>query len=87
MRWNIPKECFCQDAELVLSMRYGTKEIETVSFPLEARKGWQLYRLINDTYWCLEGISSYKAELFVNGSLLDAWHHHLYTEIIEIPIT
>lgn len=73
--------------EIRLHVRYGTREIETFSAPITRRHGYKIYRLVNDDYWCLEGIISYKAQLYYRGDLVTEWKHHLWAEIIELSQT
>ncbi len=69
---------------LRLQVRYGNREIETLNMPIEKRKGWKIHRLINQDYWCREGILAFKAELIRAGEILDDWTHYLWTDLIEI---
>lgn len=83
LHWNLP-HC-CPPDELVLHVRYGTREQGTFRWSLHANaRGYRIYRLVNDDYWSKEGIVSYKAELFCGEELIDAWTHHLWTDVIEV---
>lgn len=82
IKWDIERQCL--PVELVLHVRYGNREQETVAWPIANPKGYQIYRLVNDDYWCSEGILSYKAELYKDGLQIADWEHHLWVEIIEI---
>ncbi|NGX60719.1 MAG: hypothetical protein K940chlam9_00187 [Chlamydiae bacterium] len=81
VRWDLPRRDV--EATLLLHLRYGNRETETVMRSLHTPKGYWTYRLVNDPYWCKEGILSYRAEIWQNGELLTDWTHHLYTELIE----
>jgi len=80
--WNLPK--WCLPLELKLHVRYGTREQATFSWPITLPQGYRTYRIVNDEYWCKEGIVSYQAELYHEGELLADWSHHLWADIIEL---
>ncbi|MCH9627067.1 MAG: hypothetical protein S4CHLAM2_07010 [Chlamydiales bacterium] len=80
--WNLPGRC--HPTELRLHVRYGTREQTTLSWPIDFSKGYRIYRLINEEYWCHEGIVSFKAELYENENLIIDWAHHLWTDIIQL---
>lgn len=80
--WSLPRR-FRPD-ELKLYVRYGTREQATISWPLSMSYGYRIYRLVNDAYWCLEGIVSFKAELYREGECIADWTQHLWTEIINV---
>lgn len=80
--WNLPRDC-CPD-ELKLSLRYGTRALDTVCWPIQSPKGHKIYRIINDTYWCNEGIIAYKAEMYRRGEVVAQWCHHLWADVIEL---
>lgn len=73
--------------ELRLYVRYGTREIEILSAPITRRHDYKIYRLINEDYWCKDGIISYKAELYWKGVCVKEWRHHLWAEVIELNET
>jgi len=82
--WNLPRDCLSRPVELLLHVRYGTREVETIKHTITRAYGSWIYRLINQDYWCREGIVSYQAQLCQEGRLIDEWDHHLWAELIEI---
>lgn len=82
VKWDVKRSCLPLD--LVLHVRYGTRDQATFTWPVAFSQGFRVYRLINDEYWCKEGIISYKAELYKDGVLITDWEHQLWVEIIEI---
>jgi len=82
VNWSLPGHCV--PLELVLHVRYGTREQATFTWPITRARGYRIYRIINDEYWCREGIVSFKAELYQDGVILTDWSHHLWVDIIEI---
>lgn len=85
IHYRIPAEDFCEGSALLISIRYGNQTGETVQIPLERRRGYYTYRLINDDYWERGGIFSYRVELFNGESVVACKEHHLWVEIIDLP--
>lgn len=86
VRWNLPRSCMVgsEPVFLRLQVRYGNREIETLSVPIKKCQGWKIHRLVNQDYWCCNGILAFKAELIRADQILDNWTHYLWTDIIEI---
>ncbi len=82
MQWNVPHPCL--PLELVLHVRYGSREDAIFSWPITRSRGHHIYRLINDEYWCREGIVSFKAVLYQDGEPLYDWKHSLWVDLIQI---
>jgi hypothetical protein len=82
--WRLPKECFKKTTSLALHIRYGNREIQTVSTVIEKQSGWWHYRLVNQDYWCRGGILAYRAELLQEGQIIAEWRHFLWADIIDI---
>ncbi len=83
VRWNLPSQAPCPTT-LRLSVRFGTREIETFTTPINNRNGYWIFRLLNQDYVCKQGIVSFKAEIFNGDVLLSSWRHFLWADIIEI---
>lgn len=84
VKWNLSRECVDDSLLLVVHLRFGTRENETIKVPLTKAFGFWVYRLLNQEYWCKGGIISYQAQLWHLGELVEEWNHHLWTELIEI---
>lgn len=83
--WKIPKKCFSSPLNLVLKIRFGSRELDAISVPIAKKRGTYIYRLINQEYWCKEGIISFQASLQnAQGETLETWNHFLWAEIINI---
>lgn len=65
-------------------MRYGNGEESVYTRSVTKRYGWCSYQLLNDDYWRLQDILSYKVELFHGSTCLDTWRHHVWAELIDI---
>jgi hypothetical protein len=75
----------CRDSKnLALTIRYKNKEWEKRVFPLTRRKGYFIFRVVNDNYWKRGGLLSYKVELCAEGCVIKTWTHHLFVEKIEV---
>ena len=83
--WSLPKHYRNLPLNLRLNIRYGNREIETVSIPIATLSGWSIHRLINEDYWCKGGILSFQAEILQEGEIITQWAHYLWAKIIEIP--
>lgn len=83
--WNVLRLKFDQPVELVLHVRYGDRSCESMKIDVDQPRGYWIYRLVNQEYWCKEGILAYHVELIQNGCVLAEWSHHLWAELIEIP--
>lgn len=84
VHWNLPRCCLDAPVTLRLHVRYGNREIETLTMLVEKRKGWKIHRLLNQDYWCRGGILAFQAQLLQGGEVLDDWTHYLWADIIEI---
>ncbi|MFN0065482.1 MAG: hypothetical protein ACKVOH_04515 [Chlamydiales bacterium] len=83
--WRLPSRFSLENSKLLLSVRYGDHAIEHFERALTERSGYWIYRLLNDEYWCRDGILSYSAKVVHNGQVIDQWDHHLWQEVIVIP--
>ncbi len=83
VHWRLP-DTAVQPAELVLQVRYGNHECETITHPITKRRGYWIYRLVNADYWEREGIVTYRATLCRGGTAICTREHHLWTEILTI---
>lgn len=79
--WHLAQKC-CPDL-LQLDVRYGNRCTDTITWPVHLSQGYRIYRLINDEYWCRDGIVSFKATLYRDGEILTSWTHHLWADVIE----
>jgi hypothetical protein len=72
------------DAEIVLKVRYGDRLDEVIRHKVEKMKGMFTHSLVGDEYFDRGGITAYKAELIVEGELVDEWQHQLWARVIRI---
>jgi hypothetical protein len=83
LKWNLPDCLFeMDDLHLELTMRFGNRKEEKKRIELVSRNGNYIYTLLNDDFFKLDGIQTYKVDLIGNGEVLDEWRHQLWTELI-----
>ncbi len=70
--------------ELLVDLRFGTRELDQVCIPLTQSSGFWVYKLINSDYWCRGGILSYRVRLLSDEGCLDEWKHHLWADVVLI---
>lgn len=85
LRWNLSKKSFPSSSlHLNLEVRYGTRAIETFEKEVCGKKGYAIFRLLNQDYWQSEGVISYRAVLFDEENLIAECRHPLWSELIVI---
>ena len=72
------------DAELVLKLRYGDRHDEVIRHKVSDREGMFTHSLVGEDYFNRNGIAAYKAELLVDGKLVDEWQHQLWAHVIRV---
>lgn len=84
VRWSLPT-CAMAANELILRlrMRYGNHEQQTLVTPIAERRGLFVYELLNDEYFCKEGIESYIAEIIADDEVIEEWRHQIWTDLID----
>lgn len=82
VHWKLPKSCMEKPVTLLFRVRYGNREIEEIATPITTYRGWWIHRLIDEDYWCKEGVISFQAQLLQEDQVVDEWTHFLWTEII-----
>lgn len=83
--WRLPEEFENhKDLRLVLTLRFGNRQDAELEVPICRFRGSFRYQLINDEYWEVCGISTYKVELYAGDCLLDCWYHQIWSEMIDL---
>lgn len=84
INWHLDKRYKCvRGLHLLLSVRYGTHEIEEVRIPIHRLWGQHVYRIMGCEYRDRSGIVTYKVEIVGDGEVMHTWHHQVWTELIE----
>lgn len=84
VKWRIPCWSSKDSFSLLVQLRYGDREVESLQIPIYKAGGYWMYKLVNEHYWCRGGIVSFKVTLLCNGCPLDIWKHSLWTDLIEL---
>lgn len=84
VHWNLSKQSLAKPLNLLLHIRYGNRELETISTLIKRRRGWWIYRLMDQDYLCKEGILAFQAQLVHGEEVLEQWTHYLWADIIEV---
>lgn len=84
INWKLPQRCrSLEDLHVLLTVRYGTHEMDEVKIPICRLSGQHVYRLMACEYRERCGIVTYKVEIVGNGQVLHTWNHQVWTELIE----
>lgn len=68
---------------LHLELFFGNWSRDELWVPLKRSTGWWRYRLLNDDYFSLGGIVSYRAEIYLEDELLEERCHPLFVNEIN----
>ena len=88
MTWHLPLHYF-NDAPLYLEyfIRYGNREEERYCIRLLKRKGSFSHTLLNEDYWCRQGVLAYKIICYGRSGCLESFSHQLWIDKIQFDIT
>lgn len=83
LTWTFPKKyANYGDHSIRLTLHFGNYTEEQLwIYPKEAY-GVYCYCLANQHYFDKKGLLAYKAELFVDGCLIEEWNHQLWARLI-----
>ncbi len=86
VRWKLASKFMAEGpkAEVVLKVRYGDRHDEVIHHVVEEDVGMFTHSLTGEEYFERGGITAYKAELIVDGELVDEWQHQLWARIIHV---
>lgn len=73
--------------EVLLHYKIVLRNYERVEETLRIRcpVGRIFYNLMNEDFYCTDGIMSYRVQIWGDGCLLAETRHHLYHEVIQPP--
>lgn len=84
IRWSVPPDCHFEKLTLHLSILFGDRQETEEWVTLETPTGIYVYPLLNEDYWNLGGIFTYKVELFGDDQLIQEWRHQLWADRLKI---
>ena len=83
IQWSLSS---CQleggDLRLHLKVRFTNHQEEEINVPVEKKKGYYLYNLLNQDYCDKGGILTYLAEIRSGECVVAVWKHPLWTNLI-----
>ena len=68
--------------ELYLWVRFVNHEEREIRIPIEKRKGYYLFELLDEEYCETGGILTYFAEIRQGDDVIATWKHPLWTSLI-----
>jgi hypothetical protein len=81
--WSLPKEFLCkEDLYLNITIRFRNKQELNKQVLIDQATGTYIYTLINEEYFKIDGILTYKVDLFANDEIIVEWRHQLWTELL-----
>lgn len=80
--WNLPRADL--EREIVLTIRYGDRSETTHNLILTSMRGLKIFELINEEYCQKQGISTFKADLYEEGCLIETVQHMLWCDLITL---
>jgi hypothetical protein len=84
VKWDLPRRFQGEELTLLFHIRFGNREQETLSVPINSHAGWWVYRLMNADYECKGGILSFQAQIIYQDAVVAEWNHYLWAEIIHV---
>lgn len=82
--WALPYQQPLADMHLVLTIRYGNHIQKQKKLRLKRRCGFYVFELLNEQFYRLAGIQTYKVELWDAKQCLASCHHALWKEWISV---
>jgi hypothetical protein len=85
VNWNLdPESIEGKETELLLTVRYGTREEALMTYPVDYYCGSVIYTLMNDEYRRKKGIVTFRADIMADQKVVACWRHQLWTELIRV---
>lgn len=83
--WSFPRSYLeFTDPYIIVHIRYRNHEEETLRLDNLHFSGTKVFTLLNDAFFDTEGILTYKAQLFMDDTILAEWRHQLWVELITL---
>jgi hypothetical protein len=81
--WNVPSRKL--PAEIDLQIRYGNRQFQQITHPIQTPAGYWTFRLMNKEYSKMQGICAYSVQIVSDGCVIDRWDHHLWADLVQLP--
>lgn len=83
--WCLPRPLMKQQPQLVLHLIFWDYTEEVIAYPLDKRRGYITYRLLNEEFEEKKGLLTYKAEIVTeDGDVYSEWKHQLWVNLIHV---
>lgn len=82
--WNLDRSAHWEASHVLLRIQFACGEDELVDIPCGRRKGYYIYRLMNQDYDERGAILSFVADLYEGECFIEEWRHPLFEERIEL---
>lgn len=83
IEWKLPHALLQQNPCLQLDVLYKNYTKQSLTFPVEYRRDYEVYTLLGEEFIEKKGILTYRARIFLsNGEVFRDWKHQLWTEFI-----
>ncbi len=83
--WILPTCLLEEEPSLKLHVIYKNYTEEIFTYPIENKRGYVTYFLINDDFFEKKGILTYKAEIITEeGEIYREWKHQLWVNLITL---
>lgn len=85
IRWRLPYLTDMKNKYLSLSIIFQNYQTQTLLYPLDHHRGVIVYSLLNEDYFSVGGLLTYKAEIMDgNHKVIKKWQHSLWVDLITI---
>jgi hypothetical protein len=83
VQWTLAPYEFEKDfLTLYLKVRFRNHQEQELQVPIQERRGFYVYRLVNEEYCESGGILTYVVEIRGPEGVIACWRHPLWTELI-----
>lgn len=85
LAWDFPRSLFDEKLTLVATVRFWDNTQEVLFHPVERRRSYTAYYFPNPEPSGDRKILTYQVQVVSsNGTVIETWKHHFWTELIEI---
>lgn len=86
--WTIPKQFLeYENLHLNITIRYHNMQEVIFNVCIDKITGLYIYSLLNEEYFAVKGIQTYKVDLIGSGCLLEQWRHQMWIDLIKFENT
>lgn len=83
--WNIDADRSFEDCLIRISMIFRNRNVKTLDVPIPRKRGTIVYSLLDQEYYEIQGLLTYKVEIVAkNEEILAVWTHQMWVDIIKL---